>query len=71
MDFQTPRPIVEALDLDDMALRGFMREKVRAGLDDGFLFGDGGSGFQRMNIAYVDFLSYDLYHVQVRGIMLN
>jgi cystathionine beta-lyase len=40
-----------ALGLDDMALRGFMRERARVGLDDGFLFGAGGSGFQRMNIA--------------------
>jgi cystathionine beta-lyase len=34
-----------------MALRDFMRQKARVGLDDGFLFGAGGSGFQRMNIA--------------------
>ena len=40
-----------ALGLDDMTLRKFMREKARIGLDDGFLFGSGGSGFQRMNIA--------------------
>ena len=40
-----------ALGLDDMSLRSFMREKARVGLDDGFLFGAGGSGFQRMNIA--------------------
>ncbi len=40
-----------ALGLDDMALRDFMRQKARVGLDDGFLFGAGGSGFQRMNIA--------------------
>lgn len=40
-----------ALELDDMKLRDFMREKARVGLDDGFLFGAGGSGFQRMNIA--------------------
>ncbi|MFC2009811.1 hypothetical protein ACFLT6_00180 [Chloroflexota bacterium] len=40
-----------ALGLDDMTLRSFMREKARVGLDDGFLFGFGGSGFQRMNIA--------------------
>lgn len=40
-----------ALGLDDTALRCFMREKARVGLDDGFLFGAGGSGFQRMNIA--------------------
>jgi len=40
-----------ALGLDDMALRSLMREKARVGLDDGFLFGAGGFGFQRMNIA--------------------
>jgi cystathionine beta-lyase len=28
-----------------------MREKARVGLDDGFLFGSSGDGFQRMNIA--------------------
>jgi len=40
-----------ALGLDDTSLRRFMREKARVGFDDGFLFGAGGSGFQRMNIA--------------------
>ena len=40
-----------AMGLDDMALRNFLRGKARVGLDDGFLFGVGGSGFQRMNIA--------------------
>jgi cystathionine beta-lyase len=39
------------LGKDDMALQHFMREKARVGLDDGFIFGDGGAGFQRMNIA--------------------
>jgi cysteine-S-conjugate beta-lyase len=39
------------LALDDFKLRSFMRDKARVGLDDGFLFGKGGSGFQRMNIA--------------------
>lgn len=39
------------LGLDDSALRIFMRSKAKVGLDDGFLFGAGGSGFQRMNIA--------------------
>jgi len=34
-----------------MTLRRFMREQARVGFDDGFLFGTGGSGFQRMNIA--------------------
>jgi len=40
-----------SLGMDDMALRDFMRNRARLGLDDGFLFGSGGSGFQRMNIA--------------------
>jgi cystathionine beta-lyase len=39
------------LGLDDEALKNFMREKAKVGLDDGFMFGAGGSGFQRMNIA--------------------
>jgi cystathionine beta-lyase len=39
------------LGMDDMTLRSFMRDKVKVGLDDGFLFGTGGSGFQRINIA--------------------
>ena len=39
------------LGMDDMTLRDFMRQQVKVGLDDGFLFGKGGSGFQRMNIA--------------------
>jgi len=39
------------LGMDDMTLRSFMRETVKVGMDDGFLFGAGGSGFQRMNIA--------------------
>ena len=40
-----------ALGMDDKALSSFMREKAKVGLDDGFMFGAGGSGFQRMNIA--------------------
>jgi cystathionine beta-lyase len=39
------------LGMDAMVLRSFMREKARVGFDDGFLFGAGGAGFQRMNIA--------------------
>jgi cystathionine beta-lyase len=39
------------LGKDDAGLRSFMREKAGVGLDDGFLFGAAGSGFQRMNIA--------------------
>jgi cystathionine beta-lyase len=40
-----------ALGLDDKALQKFFREDARVGFDDGFMFGLGGSGFQRMNIA--------------------
>jgi cysteine-S-conjugate beta-lyase len=39
------------LGLDDMELRNFMRTEAKVGFDDGFLFGSGGSGFERMNIA--------------------
>jgi cystathionine beta-lyase len=39
------------LGLDNPSLRSFMREKAKVGLDDGFLFGAAGSGFERMNIA--------------------
>ncbi len=39
------------LGLDNTSLRTFMREKAKVGLDDGFLFGAAGSGFERMNIA--------------------
>jgi cystathionine beta-lyase len=40
-----------ALGLDDKELQKFMREQARVGFNDGFVFGVGGSGFQRMNIA--------------------
>lgn len=40
-----------SLGLDDRQLRAFMRKKARVGLDDGYIFGSGGSGFQRINIA--------------------
>ncbi|MBI2832685.1 MAG: pyridoxal phosphate-dependent aminotransferase [Chloroflexi bacterium] len=39
------------LNMDAMALRTFMREKARVGMDDGFIFGPGGGGFERMNIG--------------------
>jgi cysteine-S-conjugate beta-lyase len=39
------------LGLDNQALSRFMREQARVGFDDGFLFGESGSGFERMNIA--------------------
>ena len=40
-----------SLGMDNQALSKFMREQARVGFDDGFLFGAGGSGFERMNIA--------------------
>ena len=40
-----------ALGKNNAGLRSFMREKAGVGLDDGFLFGSAGAGFQRMNIA--------------------
>jgi cystathionine beta-lyase len=39
------------LGLDNESLMSFMREKARVGLNDGYTFGESGSGFQRMNIA--------------------
>ncbi len=40
-----------ALGLDDKALSAFMKEQAKVGFDDGSMFGAGGSGFERMNIA--------------------
>ncbi|MBP1707175.1 MAG: cystathionine beta-lyase, partial [Chloroflexi bacterium] len=39
------------LGMDNHSLRKFFREMVKVGLDDGFLFGKAGGGFERMNIA--------------------
>jgi len=39
------------LGLDNEGLRKLMRVKARVGLDDGYLFGPAGAGFQRINIA--------------------
>ena len=39
------------LGLDDKALNSFMIEKAKMWMDDGPMFGIGGEGFQRMNIA--------------------
>ena len=39
------------LGFNDAELRSFMRKKARVGLDDGYLFGPSGTGFQRINIA--------------------
>jgi len=32
-------------------LRRFFRENAKVGLEDGFIFGQSGGGFMRMNIA--------------------
>ncbi len=40
-----------ALGLSDYELRKLLRKEAKVGLDDGFLFGTGGEGFQRINIA--------------------
>ena len=37
--------------MDDEGLKLFMRQKARVGFDDGYMFGSGGSGFERINIA--------------------
>lgn len=40
-----------SLGMDDRALERLMKEKARVWLSDGYMFGEGGSGFQRVNIA--------------------
>jgi len=40
-----------ALGMDSRSLSAFVREKIGLELTDGFLFGESGEGFQRMNIA--------------------
>ncbi len=39
------------LGMDNTTLKIFMCEKAKVGLNDGFIFGEGGSGFERINIA--------------------
>jgi len=39
------------LGMDDKALKNFVIHQANLGLSDGPLFGTGGSGFQRINIA--------------------
>jgi cystathionine beta-lyase len=39
------------LGMDDRSLNTFIKEKTRLELTSGYLFGEGGSGFERMNIA--------------------
>jgi cysteine-S-conjugate beta-lyase len=40
-----------ALNMNDNMLEAFMRTKGGVALDDGYIFGPGGSGFERINIA--------------------
>ncbi len=39
------------LGMDPMNLRILMRERAKVGLEDGYIFGSSGTGFQRINIA--------------------
>ncbi|MBM2825060.1 MAG: bsu patB [Dehalococcoidales bacterium] len=39
------------LGMEPTVMRAFFRDKARVGLDDGYLFGPHGAGFQRINIA--------------------
>jgi len=39
------------LGIDNLSLKKLMREQAKVGMNDGYLFGSGGNGFQRMNIA--------------------
>ncbi|QII13542.1 cystathionine beta-lyase PatB [Candidatus Kuenenia stuttgartiensis] len=39
------------LGFDPVYLRDFMAKEAKVGLDEGYLFGQGGEGFMRMNIA--------------------
>ncbi len=40
-----------ALEMDPKTLQKFMIEDARVGMEDGYIFGEAGSGFMRMNIA--------------------
>ena len=42
---------MRALGMDPQELQRFIREEARLALDDGFAFGPGGEGFQRVNLA--------------------
>jgi cystathionine beta-lyase len=39
------------LGMDNQTLSNFMKKEAKVGLEDGFIFGESGSGFMRMNIA--------------------
>lgn len=42
---------MRSLGLDDRALSSFMLHDAKLWLDDGFIFGEGGSGYERVNVA--------------------
>lgn len=39
------------LGFDDKKLSDFMRNEAKLWLDDGYIFGEGGGGFERINVA--------------------
>jgi len=39
------------LGMNALELQDFIRNKARLALDDGYVFGPGGEGFQRFNVA--------------------
>jgi cystathionine beta-lyase len=42
---------MNALNLDNDALEELMLNKAKLWLDEGYIFGNGGSGFERFNVA--------------------
>ncbi|MHB8156910.1 MAG: MalY/PatB family protein [Desulfocucumaceae bacterium] len=42
---------MRGLGMEVLALQSFIRKKARLALDDGYVFGPGGEGFQRFNLA--------------------
>ena len=44
------------LGMDNQTLSNFMKRNAKVGLEDGFIFGESGSGFMRMNIACPRFI---------------
>ena len=40
-----------ALGMDPLSLKNFLLEKAKVAFDDGYIFGPGGEGFERINIA--------------------
>jgi len=40
-----------SLGMDPLSLKNFLLEKAKVAFDDGYIFGPGGEGFERINIA--------------------